>query len=38
MTWELAASRYAKRLIQISQDPDDEDYHLARYISLEAAA
>ncbi len=37
MTWELAASRYAKRLIQISQDLGDEDYHLARYISLEAA-
>lgn len=38
MTWELAASRYAKRLLQISQDLGDEDYHLARYISLKTAA
>lgn len=38
MTWELPASRYAKRLIQIGQEHGDEDHHLARFISLDNAA
>lgn len=38
MTWELPLSRYAKRLLQIGQEMGDEDYHLARYMALDAAA
>jgi alkylation response protein AidB-like acyl-CoA dehydrogenase len=34
MTWELALSHYAKRLIMIGHELGDEDYHLARYIEL----
>jgi alkylation response protein AidB-like acyl-CoA dehydrogenase len=38
MTWELAMSHYAKRAIMIDQQMGDQDFHLARYISLTAAA
>ena len=34
MTWELALSHYAKRLMMIGHELGDEDYHLARYIEL----
>jgi alkylation response protein AidB-like acyl-CoA dehydrogenase len=34
MTWELAMSHYAKRLVMIGHELGDEDYHLARYIAL----
>ena len=34
MTWELALSHYAKRLVMIGHELGDEDYHLARYIEL----
>jgi alkylation response protein AidB-like acyl-CoA dehydrogenase len=34
MTWELALSHYAKRLIMIGHELGDEDHHLARYIAL----
>lgn len=34
MTWELAMSHYAKRLVMIGHDLGDEDYHLSRYIAL----
>ncbi|EGD57475.1 acyl-CoA dehydrogenase domain-containing protein [Novosphingobium nitrogenifigens DSM 19370] len=34
MTWELALSHYAKRLIMIGHELGDEDFHLARYIEL----
>jgi len=34
MTWELALSHFAKRLIMIDHQLGDEDYHLARFIQL----
>lgn len=34
MTWELPLSHYAKRLIMIDHQLGDEDFHLARYMSL----
>jgi alkylation response protein AidB-like acyl-CoA dehydrogenase len=34
MTWELALSHYAKRLIMIGHQLGDEDYHLERFIAL----
>ncbi|WP_353229726.1 acyl-CoA dehydrogenase family protein [Novosphingobium sp.] len=34
MTWELALSHYAKRLVMIGHELGDEDHHLARYIDL----
>ena len=34
MTWELALTHYAKRLVMIGHELGDEDYHLARYIAL----
>jgi alkylation response protein AidB-like acyl-CoA dehydrogenase len=34
MTWELALTHYAKRLVMIGHELGDEDYHLARYIEL----
>eukprot|EP01037_Dinobryon_pediforme_P009888 gene9888-9954_t len=34
MTWELAMSHYAKRLVMIGHELGDEDHHLARYIEL----
>ncbi len=34
MTWELALSHYAKRLVMIGHELGDEDHHLARYIAL----
>jgi len=34
MTWELALSHYAKRLVMIGHELGDDDYHLARYIEL----
>ncbi|SAL00931.1 acyl-CoA dehydrogenase family protein [Caballeronia ptereochthonis] len=34
MTWELALSHYAKRLVMIDHQLGDEDHHLARYIEL----
>lgn len=38
MTWELPLPHYAKRLIMIGHQLGDEDYHLERYIALQAAA
>lgn len=34
MTWEMPVSHFAKRLVMISHQFGDEDYHLARYIEL----
>ncbi len=34
MTWDLALSHYAKRLMMIGHELGDEDHHLARYIAL----
>lgn len=34
MTWELPAAHYAKRLVMISHQLGDEDYHLERYVAL----
>ena len=34
MTWEYGMSHYCKRLILISHQFGDEDYHLARYIEI----
>lgn len=34
MTWELALSHQAKRLIMIDHQLGDEDYHLRRFIAL----
>ena len=34
MTWELAMTHFAKRLVLINHQLGDEDYHLARYIAL----
>lgn len=36
MTWELPVAHYAKRLVMIGHQLGDEDYHLARYIALDA--
>lgn len=38
MTWELALSHYAKRLVMIDHQLGDEDHHLARYIELGRAS
>lgn len=38
MTWELAMTHFAKRLIMIDHQLGDEDHHLARYIALGRAA
>ena len=38
MTWELAMTHFAKRLVLINHQLGDEDYHLARYIALGQAA
>ncbi len=38
MTWELPLPHYAKRLTMIDHQLGDEDFHLARYIDLGAAA
>ena len=37
MTWEYSAPHFAKRLIMIDHLLGDEDFHLARFMSLEAA-
>ena len=37
MTWELALSHYAKRLVMIDHQLGDEDHHLARYMRLGSA-
>ncbi|HTJ93051.1 MAG TPA: acyl-CoA dehydrogenase [Pararobbsia sp.] len=34
MTWELALSHYAKRLVMIDHQFGDQDHHLERYIAL----
>lgn len=34
MTWELALTHYAKRLVMIGHELGDEDFHLGRYIAL----
>lgn len=36
MTWELALSHYAKRLVMIDHQFGDQDHHLERYIALGA--
>ena len=38
MTWELAMTHFAKRLVLINHQLGDEDYHLTRYIALGRAA
>ena len=38
MTWELAMTHFAKRLVLINHQLGDEDYHLSRYIALGRAA
>ena len=38
MTWELAMTHFAKRLVLINHQLGDEDYHLTRYIALARAA
>lgn len=38
MTWELAMTHYAKRLMMINHQLGDDDYHLARYAALSRAA
>ena len=38
MTWELAMTHFAKRLVMIDHQLGDEDYHLTRYIALGQAA
>ncbi len=38
MTWELAMTHFAKRLVVIDHQLGDEDHHLARYIALGRAA
>lgn len=38
MTWELAMTHFAKRLLMIDHQLGDEDHHLARYIALGRAA
>jgi alkylation response protein AidB-like acyl-CoA dehydrogenase len=38
MTWELAMTHFAKRLVMIDHQLGDEDHHLARYIALGRAA
>ena len=37
MTWELALSHYAKRLVMIDHQFGDQDHHLERYIGLGAS-
>ncbi|MEM7523375.1 MAG: acyl-CoA dehydrogenase family protein [Pseudomonadota bacterium] len=37
MTWEYAAPHFAKRLTMIDHMLGDEDFHLARFMALEAA-
>lgn len=37
MTWEYAAAHFAKRLVMIDHLLGDEDFHLARFMALEAA-
>ncbi|MFV0473575.1 MAG: acyl-CoA dehydrogenase family protein [Pikeienuella sp.] len=37
MTWEYAAPHFAKRLVMIDHLLGDEDFHLARFMALEAA-
>lgn len=34
MTWELAMSHYAKRLVMIDHQLGDQDHHLERYVAL----
>ncbi|QGN56173.1 acyl-CoA dehydrogenase family protein [Novosphingobium sp. Gsoil 351] len=34
MTWELAMTHFAKRLVLINHQLGDEDYHLTRFIAL----
>lgn len=38
MTWEYAAPHFSKRLVMIDHLLGDEDFHLARFLALEAAA
>ena len=38
MTWELAMTHFAKRLVLIDHQLGDEDYHLTRFIELGRAA
>ena len=38
MTWELAMTHFAKRLVMIDHQLGDEDYHLARFVALGRAA
>lgn len=37
MTWEYSAPHFAKRLTMIDHQLGDEDFHLARFMGLEAA-
>ena len=37
MTWDLPLSHYAKRLTMINHQLGDDDYHLERFIELDAA-
>lgn len=37
MTWEYAAPHFAKRLVMIDHLLGDEDFHLSRFMALEAA-
>jgi len=38
MTWELAMTHFAKRLVMINHQLGDEDHHLTRYVALGRAA
>ena len=38
MTWELAMTHFAKRLVLIDHQLGDEDFHLSRFIALSRAA
>lgn len=38
MTWELAMTHFAKRLVMINHQLGDEDHHLARFAALGRAA
>ena len=37
MTWEYAASHYAKRLVMLDAQLGDTDYHLSRVMAGDAA-
>ncbi len=38
MTWETPVAHYAKRLIMLGHQLGDEDFHMARYLSLRSHA